>query len=271
MDHVLEVAAFQVHVECCLGLEPLTGSPGKLLWLKARQRAVLYSSHLSETDQGVDRQVPLQPLVEKLRQLVLVTGGDVRPGTRVLLLVLAPQSAAEPGLYQGVLVEQLDQSHGGFVAVLVVGVLLRSIGQAGRLAKEIAHETPSGRAQGMDSHQGDAPDFWPVYVAFGPSQDKVNVWDFTRAVQFWTEGRTTCLARVVLGPPGRCRSFLRTQSRALMATTSASIWPRRVVHPGCIIKAGPVSMIWVRNGQMSACHSGRWFCKLSCSLPGPLQ
>jgi len=41
---------------------------------------------------------------------------------------------------------------------------------------------------GMDSHQGDDPDFWPVYIAFGPSQGKVNVWDFTQAVQFWTEG-----------------------------------------------------------------------------------
>jgi hypothetical protein len=36
---------------------------------------------------------------------------------------------------------------------------------------------------------GDDPDFVPVYVAYGPSQGKVNWWDFTEAVRFWTDGR----------------------------------------------------------------------------------
>jgi hypothetical protein len=39
---------------------------------------------------------------------------------------------------------------------------------------------------GMD--YGDDPDFLPVYAAHGPGQGKVNVWDFTRAVRFWTDG-----------------------------------------------------------------------------------
>ncbi len=40
---------------------------------------------------------------------------------------------------------------------------------------------------GMD--WGKDPDFLPVYVAHGPSQGKVNTWDFTEAVRFWTDGR----------------------------------------------------------------------------------
>jgi hypothetical protein len=34
---------------------------------------------------------------------------------------------------------------------------------------------------------GEDPDFLPVYLAYGPSQGKVNVWDFTQAVRFWTD------------------------------------------------------------------------------------
>jgi hypothetical protein len=38
-------------------------------------------------------------------------------------------------------------------------------------------------------YYGADPDFLPVYLAFGPGQGKVNVWDFTEAVRFWTEGQ----------------------------------------------------------------------------------
>src|SRR5262249_40202490 len=38
-------------------------------------------------------------------------------------------------------------------------------------------------------HYGDDPDFLPIYLAHGPSQGKVNVWDFTHAVRFWTDGK----------------------------------------------------------------------------------
>lgn len=36
---------------------------------------------------------------------------------------------------------------------------------------------------------GDDPDFLPVYLAHGPSQGKVNYWDFVHAVRFWTDGK----------------------------------------------------------------------------------
>lgn len=36
---------------------------------------------------------------------------------------------------------------------------------------------------------GEDPDFLPVYLAHGPSQGKVNSWDFTHAVRFWTDGK----------------------------------------------------------------------------------
>jgi hypothetical protein len=38
-------------------------------------------------------------------------------------------------------------------------------------------------------YYGDDPDFLPVYLAHGPSQGKVNYWDFTDAVRFWTDGK----------------------------------------------------------------------------------
>lgn len=40
-----------------------------------------------------------------------------------------------------------------------------------------------------ESHAGDDPDFWPVFLAYGPSQGAVNTWDFTQAVKFWTDGK----------------------------------------------------------------------------------
>ena len=36
---------------------------------------------------------------------------------------------------------------------------------------------------------GDDPDFLPVYLAHGPAQGKVNSWDFTHAVRFWSDGK----------------------------------------------------------------------------------
>jgi len=38
-------------------------------------------------------------------------------------------------------------------------------------------------------HYGEDPDFWPVYLAYGPSQGKVSWWDFTEAVRFWADGK----------------------------------------------------------------------------------
>ena len=38
-------------------------------------------------------------------------------------------------------------------------------------------------------YYGDDPDFLPLYLAHGPSQGKVNSWDFTSAVRFWTDGK----------------------------------------------------------------------------------
>jgi hypothetical protein len=38
-------------------------------------------------------------------------------------------------------------------------------------------------------YYGADPDFLPVYLAHGPSQGKVNSWDFTHAVRFWTDGK----------------------------------------------------------------------------------
>jgi hypothetical protein len=37
-------------------------------------------------------------------------------------------------------------------------------------------------------HWGDDPDFLPVFLAYGPGRGKVNWWDFTQAVRFWTSG-----------------------------------------------------------------------------------
>jgi len=38
-------------------------------------------------------------------------------------------------------------------------------------------------------YYGDDPDFLPVYLAYGPGQGRVNAWDFTEAVKFWTDGK----------------------------------------------------------------------------------
>jgi hypothetical protein len=38
-------------------------------------------------------------------------------------------------------------------------------------------------------HWGEDPDFLPMFLAYGPGQGKVNTWDFTEAVRFWTSGK----------------------------------------------------------------------------------
>lgn len=40
-------------------------------------------------------------------------------------------------------------------------------------------------------HWTDDPDFLPVFLAYGPGRAKVNSWDFTEAVRFWTGGEHT--------------------------------------------------------------------------------
>ena len=37
--------------------------------------------------------------------------------------------------------------------------------------------------------QSDDPDFWPIFLAHGPSQPGCSHWDFTHAVRFWTDGK----------------------------------------------------------------------------------
>ena len=43
-------------------------------------------------------------------------------------------------------------------------------------------------AWGM-SWNGADPDFYPLFLAHGPSQGRTNTWDFTRAVNYWTDGK----------------------------------------------------------------------------------
>lgn len=38
-------------------------------------------------------------------------------------------------------------------------------------------------------YYGEDPDFLPTFLAMGPGQGKVNSWDFTTAVRFWTRGK----------------------------------------------------------------------------------
>jgi hypothetical protein len=38
-------------------------------------------------------------------------------------------------------------------------------------------------------YYGEDPDFLPLYLAYGPAQGKVSVWDFTEALKFWTDGK----------------------------------------------------------------------------------
>jgi hypothetical protein len=43
-------------------------------------------------------------------------------------------------------------------------------------------------AWGM-SWNGADPDFFPLFLAHGPSQGTANTWDFTKAVDYWTTGK----------------------------------------------------------------------------------
>ena len=45
------------------------------------------------------------------------------------------------------------------------------------------------KAIGGMAWEGTDPDFWPIYVAHGPSQPDCCHWDFTHAVRFWTDGQ----------------------------------------------------------------------------------
>jgi hypothetical protein len=54
-------------------------------------------------------------------------------------------------------------------------------------AYEYAHDKFWKAIGGWD--YGADPDFEPVYLAHGPSQGKVNTWDFTHAVRYWTDGK----------------------------------------------------------------------------------
>ncbi len=58
---------------------------------------------------------------------------------------------------------------------------------------------------------GDDPDFLPVYLAHGPSQGKVNAWDFTHAVRFWTAGKHANHGFMLHGNAGDW--FVRAHSR----------------------------------------------------------
>jgi len=39
------------------------------------------------------------------------------------------------------------------------------------------------------SWNGPDPDFFPIFLAHGPSQGTANTWDFTQAVNYWTDGK----------------------------------------------------------------------------------
>lgn len=44
------------------------------------------------------------------------------------------------------------------------------------------------KAIGGMSWEGNDPDFWPIYVAHGPSQPICSTWEFVDAIRFWTDG-----------------------------------------------------------------------------------
>jgi hypothetical protein len=50
-------------------------------------------------------------------------------------------------------------------------------------AKDKFWQTAGGSSGGKNA------DFEPIYLAYGPGQGKVNTWDFTQAVRYWTTGK----------------------------------------------------------------------------------
>lgn len=54
-------------------------------------------------------------------------------------------------------------------------------------AFEYAHDQFWQAIGGMD--WGDDPDFGSEFLAYGPGEGRVNAWDFTAAVRYWTDGR----------------------------------------------------------------------------------
>ena len=72
-------------------------------------------------------------------------------------------------------------------------------------------------------YYGDDPDFLPVYLAHGPSQGKVNTWDFTHAVRFWTDGKHANYGFMLHGDAGDW--FPRAHSREATAVKDRpAIW-----------------------------------------------
>jgi hypothetical protein len=72
-------------------------------------------------------------------------------------------------------------------------------------------------------YYGADPDFLPVYLAHGPSQGKVNTWDFTHAVRFWTDGKHANHGFMLHGNAGDW--FPRAHSREATAVKDRpAIW-----------------------------------------------
>jgi hypothetical protein len=67
-------------------------------------------------------------------------------------------------------------------------------------------------------HTGDAdPDFLPVFLAFGPGRPgRVNTWDFTQAVRFWTTGTNANHGFMLHGDSA---DYMRAHTREAAAVT----------------------------------------------------
>jgi hypothetical protein len=60
---------------------------------------------------------------------------------------------------------------------------------------------------------GDDPDFLPLFIAHGPSQGTTNVWDFTQAVKWLTDGKHPNHGFTLYNAPGSTTDFLHVHSR----------------------------------------------------------
>ena len=70
---------------------------------------------------------------------------------------------------------------------------------------------------------GDDPDFEPVYLAHGPSQGKVNSWDFVHAVRYWTDGKHANHGFMLHGDAGDW--MIRAYSReAVKVADRPAVW-----------------------------------------------
>ena len=78
-------------------------------------------------------------------------------------------------------------------------------------------------------YYGEDPDFLPVYLAHGPSQGKVNTWDFTHAIRFWTDGKHANHGFMLHGNAGDW--FPRAHSREATAVKDRpAVWV--IYEPG---------------------------------------